>query len=41
MPDTYTFSGDFVTLLGFIGVVSTLLIVVVAYRRYWNSPFRR
>jgi hypothetical protein len=40
-PDTYTFTGDAVTFLGLIGVVSTAIIMVVAYRRYWNSPFRR
>jgi hypothetical protein len=41
MPDTYTFSGDAVTFLGLVGVVSTLVIVVTAYRKYWNSPLRR
>lgn len=40
-PDTYTFTGDVTTFLGLIGVVSTALIVVVAFRRYWNSPYRR
>lgn len=39
MPDTYTFSGDLVTFLGFIGIVSTIVIVVIAYRRYWTSPY--
>jgi len=38
-PDTYTFSGDAVTILGFIGVVSTLLIVVTAFRRFFDSPY--
>ncbi len=41
MPDTYSFGGDAVTFLGLIGVVSTLVIVVTAYRRYWTSPYRR
>lgn len=41
MPDTYSFSGDAVTFLGLIGVVSTAIILVVAYCRYWNSPYRR
>jgi len=41
MPDTYSFGGDAVTFLGLIGVVSTLVIVVTAYRRYWASPYRR
>jgi len=40
-PDTYTFSGDAVTFLGLIGVVSTLIIVVTAFRRYYNSPLRK
>jgi hypothetical protein len=40
-PDTYTFAGDAVTFLGLVGVVSTAIILVTAYRRYWNSPFRR
>ena len=38
-PDTYTFSGDAVTILGFIGVASTLLIVVTSFRRFFNSPY--
>jgi hypothetical protein len=40
-PDTYTFTGDAVTFLGLLGVVSTLIIVVTAFRRYYNSPLRR
>jgi hypothetical protein len=40
-PDTYTFTGDAVTFLGLVGVVSSFIIIVIAYRRYWNSPFRR
>ena len=39
IPDTYTFSGDAVTFLGLIGVVSTLLIIVTAFRRFFNSPY--
>jgi hypothetical protein len=41
MIDTYSFNGDAVTFLGLLGVVSTLLIIVTAFRRYYNSPFRR
>lgn len=41
MPDTYGFTGDFVTFLGLIGVVSTGIIVVTAFRRYFNSPLRK
>jgi hypothetical protein len=40
-PDTYTFAGDATTFLGLVGVVSTAIIMVTAYRRYWNSPYRR
>ena len=40
-PDTYTFSGDAVTFLGLVGVVSTGIIVLTAFRRYYNSPFRK
>jgi len=38
-PDTYTFSGDIVTFLGLVGVASTFLIVVTAFRRFFNSPY--
>jgi hypothetical protein len=41
MPDTYSFDGDLTTFLGIIGLVSTFAIMVTAYRRYWNSPYRR
>ena len=38
-PDQYTFSGDVVTFLGLVGVVSTGIIVVTAFRRFFNSPY--
>ena len=38
-PDTLNFNGDAITFLGLIGVVSTLLIVVTAFRRFFNSPY--
>jgi hypothetical protein len=38
-PDQYTFSGDAITFLGLLGVASTLLIVVTAFRRFFNSPY--
>lgn len=41
MPDTYGFGGDAITFLGMVGVMSTLLIVVTAFRRYYNSPLRK
>jgi hypothetical protein len=37
--DTYTFTGDAVTFLGLVGVFSTILIVVTAFRRFFNSPY--
>ena len=40
-PDTYTFSGDAITFLGLVGVVSTGIILVTAFRRYFNSPLRK
>jgi hypothetical protein len=36
---TYTFTGDAVTFIGLIGVASTLLILVTAFRRFFNSPY--
>jgi hypothetical protein len=38
---TYDFTGDAVTFLGLIGIVSTAYIMVTVYRRYWNSPYRK
>jgi len=38
-PDTLNFTGDFVTYLGLLGVASTLLIVVTAFKRFYNSPY--
>ena len=38
-PETLNFNGDFVTFLGLIGVASSLLIVVTAFRRFYNSPY--
>jgi len=40
-PDTYTFSGDSITFLGLVGVVSTGIIILTAFRRYFNSPLRK
>ena len=40
-PDTYSFSGDAVTFLGLVGVFSTGIILVTAFRRYYNSPLRK
>jgi hypothetical protein len=38
-PDTLNFTGNAVTYLGLLGVASTLLIVVTAFRRFFNSPY--
>jgi len=38
-PETLTFNGDAVTFLGLIGVASSLLIIVTAFRRFFNSPY--
>jgi hypothetical protein len=40
-PDTYTFTGDAVTFLGLVGVLSTGIIVLTAFRRYYSSPLRK
>jgi len=41
MPDTYDFSGDLVTVLGLVGILSTAVILFTAYRKWWSSPYRR
>ncbi len=41
MPDSYTFSGDAVTFLGLVGILSTGIIILTAFRRYFNSPLRK
>jgi hypothetical protein len=40
-PDTLNFNGNIVTVLGFVGVVSTLVILVSVFRSYFNSPLRK
>lgn len=39
MPNTYDFTGDATTLLGLVGIVSAFIIVVTAFRRFFNSPY--
>jgi len=41
MPDTYNFAGDGVTVLGLVGIISTAIILVVSFTRYFNSPLRK
>jgi len=38
-PDQYTFTGDATTFLGLVGVVSAGIIIVTAFRRFFNSPY--
>jgi len=38
-PDTYSFTGDATTFVVLVGVSSALLITVVAFRRFFNSPY--
>jgi hypothetical protein len=40
-PDTFDFSGNAITILGFFGVISTGIIVITSFRRYFNSPLRK
>jgi len=37
---TFDFTGDAVTYFGLIGVVSSVIVIVAAYRRFWTSPYR-
>ena len=41
MPETLNFTGDAVTVLGMVGIVSTGIIVLTSFRRYFNSPLRK
>ena len=41
MPSTYTFTGDAITYLGLVGIISTAIIIVTAFRRHFNSPLNK
>jgi hypothetical protein len=41
MPESLNFTGDAVTYLGLVGVVSTLIILVSVFRSFANSPVRK
>lgn len=41
MIETYTFTGDGVTILGLVGIISTGIIIVTAFTRYYNSPLKK
>ena len=40
-PDTLNFTGDAITFLGLIGVISTAIIVIKVFRSFGNSPLRK
>ena len=39
--EMFTLTGNAVTYLGLIGVVSTLIIVVSVFRSFYNSPLNK
>jgi hypothetical protein len=39
--NTYDFTGDGVTVLGFVGIISTAIILVTAFRRFYKSPMNK
>jgi hypothetical protein len=41
MVETLDFTGDAVTVLGLVGIVSTGIILVLCFTRYYNSPLRK
>ena len=41
MIETYSFSGDVVTFIGLVGVISTGIILFVSFTRYYNSPLKK
>lgn len=40
MPETLNFNGNVITMLGFVGVVSTLIILVTVFRSFYNSQLK-
>ena len=40
-PETYNFTGDTVTVLGLVGVISTAIIVVSVFRSFYKSPLNK
>ena len=41
MMSTYDFSGDATTILGLVGVISTVIIIISVFRSYWSSPYNK
>jgi len=37
-PTPLDFTGNFVTIIGFIGVISTFVILVSVFKSFYNSP---
>jgi hypothetical protein len=40
MPETLNFNGNAITMLGFVGVVSTFIILVTVFRSFYNSQLK-
>jgi len=40
-PDTLNFTGDTVTYLGLLGVISTGIILVTVFRSFYHSPLNK
>jgi hypothetical protein len=41
MPETMTFTGDGVTFLGLVGIISTAIIVVTVFKSFYQSPLNK
>jgi hypothetical protein len=41
MPETMNFTGDAVTYLGLLGVISTFIIVVTVFKSFYQSPLNK
>jgi hypothetical protein len=41
LPESYNFTGDAVTYLGLLGVISTFIIVVTVFKSFFNSPLNK
>ena len=41
MPNTFNFTGDAITYIGLVGVISTAVIVITVFRSYWSSPLNK
>jgi len=41
MPEIMTFTGDTVTYLGLVGIISTAIIVVSVFRSFYKSPLNK